>query len=434
MAAFQWKWFALTVAGLCSMLLLAGCEGWSGSISLGKSEAQTENDDDLDLDLDSKEWEPKETVSEESLANEGSQVVPVAHIDSDDFAHKVDQAGPERLKLNLNVGEKFPILKSVTQTVLQQGSEGDRRSKSVLDLSIALSVREHPGSGAHAGDYLFDVKYLKVKYEQDLLGQKLVFDSGNREAQVPPELRTYQQLIGNGFSFWLKADNQISELVGFDEFLNRCLDGTPRGLQGETGNLLANATGTEGLANFVDDSIGLLPPTAIRLGDSWTVNRQVLQPISMKISSRYSLTGMDETNAEVSILGQISPIASVSADAQNIPIQVVVEGGQTFGSCTIDRRTGLPVHSQVNQEISMRVKMADRPEFRQRKQSITTIRAYAPQGPTAEMELQETSSETGLQLTSGSGSANREVRQAGGSIPTDVGKRQQADYQNVDPN
>lgn len=423
MDALRWKW--LCCAGL-SLCLLAGCE--SGSISLGGSEQPEE---DLELGLDD-DLQVAEDESLDDLADEKEAgVKTAAHSAPDEFEPRIDQAKAERLMLNLKVGEKFPLMKNVTQTVVQQGAGGDRRSQSKLDLAIALSVREHPESGPHAGEYLFDVKYLKVKYEQDVLGQRLRFDSNDNSAEVPPQLQTYQRLIGNGFGFWLKQDNQISELVGFDEFLKRCVEGTAANNQVQASNLIANTTGTEGLANFVDDSVGLLPQTAIRMGDTWSINRQVLQPIAMKIVSRYSLTGLDETNAEISILGQISPIASASTDGQNQPLNVVVEGGQLFGSCTIDRRTGLPVHSQVNQELTMRVKMADQPEFQQRKQSITTIRAYAPQGPTASMELEGGASGDAILRTSGAVTEDQ-VRQAGGTFTPDAAGAQQADYDGVD--
>lgn len=426
MDALRWKWWCCASLSLC---LLAGCEGWSGTISLGKSDSQNEEDTELGLDdeLLMSDAEPEEEVSGE----EGDGIATTAHSSRSGFEQKIENADAERLALNLNVGEKFPLVKSITQTVHQFGQGGDRRSQSKLDIMIVLTVLDHPKTGPNAGAYLFEVKYHKVKYDQNLLGQKLRFDSENIGAAVPPELQTYQRLIGNGFSFWLNADNQIGELVGFDEFLKRCLEGTASSNQVQASNLIANTTGSEGLANFVDDSIGLLPPTAIRMGDTWSMDHQVLQPIAMKISSRYSLTSLDDTSAEISILGQIAPIASASTDGKNRPLNVVVEGGQVFGSCTIDRRSGLPIHSQVNQEITMRVKMADQPEFRQKKQSITTIRAFPQQNPTAQIQLEGISDAQGILQTSGNGTT-QDVRQAGGQFTPEAGGTRQADYQGID--
>ncbi len=380
MDVLRGKWWLCAGLSLC---LMAGCEGWSGSISLGKSDS-TEEAEEAELGLDEVGAEALDKAAgEKATGEEEADIQTAGHSapSSFDTAEPLNEAGKgERLALNLKTGERFPLIKEVVQTVYQSGQGGDRRSQSKLNIKIVLTMLEHPVQGPHAGEYLFEVKYHGVKYEQNLLGKTLAYNSEDATGAVPAELQTYQNLIGNGFSFWLKENNQIGELVGFEEFLKRCLGGAEGLDQAEAKNLIASTTGTEGFANFVDDSIGLLPPTAIRMGDTWSIDRQVLQPIAMKISSRYSLTSLDESSAEISILGQVSPIASVSTDSQNRPLNVVVEGGQVFGSCTIDRRSGLPVHSQVNQEISMRVKLADQPEFRQRKQSITTIRAFPQQG------------------------------------------------------
>lgn len=387
------------------LCLFAGCEGWSGSFSLGKSDAQSEDDSDIGLDEDLQLEEVAPAAAETPKSSE--EVATASHTTAGDFEPNLRNADGEYLTLNLKVGEKFPLVKNVSHTLLQQGGDADRSSRSRLEMTIVLTVSDHPESGPKAGAYLLDVKYHKVKYEQDLFGQKLHFDSESTTENVPSELQTYQRLVGNGFSFWLKPDNQIGELIGFDEFLKRCLEGAVPNNQLQEKSLIANATGTEGLANFVDDSIGLLPRTAIKMGDTWSVDRQVLHPIAMKISSRYSLTNIDETTAEIGILGQVAPIASASSDDRNRPLNVVVDDGQIFGSCTIDRRSGLPIHSQVNQEISMRVKMPDHSEFRQRKQSITTIRAFAPQGPSVSMGETGAKAENAILQTSGNGPSDQ---------------------------
>ncbi|MFO1022528.1 MAG: hypothetical protein U0903_17795 [Planctomycetales bacterium] len=58
---------------------------------------------------------------------------------------------------------------------------------------------------------------------------------------------------------------------------------------------------------------------------------------------------------------------------------MTVRAGQHYGSCTIDRRTGLPINSQINEDLAMKVKLPSGKEFDQRKQTITIIRAFPAQ-------------------------------------------------------
>ena len=64
-------------------------------------------------------------------------------------------------------------------------------------------------------------------------------------------------MVNNGFSFWLGSDNQITELVDFPQFLSRCLKDIPAYEREKAVQLLAASAGKDGVANFVDDSIGL---------------------------------------------------------------------------------------------------------------------------------------------------------------------------------
>jgi hypothetical protein len=52
---------------------------------------------------------------------------------------------------------------------------------------------------------------------------------------------------------------------------------------------------------------------------------------------------------------------------------VAVLGGQSTGRCRIDRRTGLPLDSHIEQSVQMRVRLADATEFEQHKLTTATL-------------------------------------------------------------
>jgi hypothetical protein len=54
-------------------------------------------------------------------------------------------------------------------------------------------------------------------------------------------------------------------------------------------------------------------------------------------------------------------------------VRMIVRGGQVLGKCRIDRRTGLPVQSRVEQSIDMLVHLADGTELEQFKTTVTTL-------------------------------------------------------------
>lgn len=345
--------------GFCGLLccvglvVLGGCQ-WGSS---------TEKDD-LDDDL----VEADDSDDSDADGEEG---------DSDEVA----DGQQDKLELKLQVGDRFPLTKTVEQTLVQLTPQGEFRGSSNLEMMLAVTVEEIPDSGDRQGQKRMGVRYHRVRYSQDLGGQKIHYDSQSPRFPLPEEVQGYHGLVGNGFYFWLGPDNQLVEMVGFTEFLERCLKQVPPERQPSVRAALAATSGSDGIANFVDDSIGLLPNRSVKLGDTWGTSRQVLQPVPMHISTQYTLHKLDDATADVAILGSVSPSATYGPSGQpNKDLSVSVRGGRSFGNCLIDRRTGLPIQSRVEQALDMLVNLPSGQNFEQRKHVVTTIRAFPEQG------------------------------------------------------
>lgn len=282
------------------------------------------------------------------------------------------------LGLQLHVGDRFPLQKTVVQTLIQPSAQGEQRSSSQLDLLLSLNVMEQPAQGDHAHETQLGVTYHRVRYQRDIGAEQIRYDSDAPTEHIPVPALGYHGMVGKGFSFWLGADHQIKQLVGFDDFVKECLTGIEPKIQAEAWASLASQSGADGIASFVDDSIGLLPDKAVSIGDSWTIKRRADQPVPMLITTQYKLRDLSDTQAEVTILGTVAPSATLATNVQNQSsrVELSVKGGRAYGGCTIDRRTGLPIHSQVEQNLSMQVKLGNGEEFTQHKQTITTIRAF----------------------------------------------------------
>src|SRR5690606_31855409 len=63
----------------------------------------------------------------------------------------------------------------------------------------------------------------------------------------------------------------------------------------------------------------------------------------------------------------------------NASVNITVNGGKSFGSCTIDRNSGLPISSKIERFIDMTVDLSDGHKFDQRKLIVTSIHAFPVQ-------------------------------------------------------
>lgn len=288
------------------------------------------------------------------------------------------------LRLNLRPGERFPLLKTVEQSLVQETPRGPVENRSRLELLLAIHVEEIRDDGRMR----LGVQYHRVRYSHDVAGEQAAYDSETVRGPVPLHLRGYHGLARNGFSFWLGPDNRIVELVGFRDFLERCVQDVPVDQRERIVSQLAETSGEDGLANFVDDSIGLLPYEArapeagrtVHVGDGWSREQRFQKPVPVFVANRCTLRALDEDTAEIDILGTIANSTPfVTAGGSGSPLTVTVRGGNAFGTCRIRRETGLPIESHIERFFDMTVTSAGAPPVEQRKRVVTRIRTFPAQ-------------------------------------------------------
>jgi len=335
---------------LCLLLsqgvVLTGCGGWGG---------EAESEVDLDADLEALTG----SAAEFSTAMMESGLPP-----SDE----------------LRLGEEFPLLKTVEQNLIQFSPQGETTCQSQLEVLLSIVAEELPQSGARKGQRRMGVRYDRVRYHQDIGGKAIDYDSQAAQPPLPAEVQLYHGLAGNGFFFWMGDKLQLLELSGFEEFLNRCVRQVSPERQQELRAALVVASGGDGLSSFVDESIGILPPKELKVGDTWSLTREVHEPLRMLVTTQYTVQKIDAGVVEVGILGTIAPNAGYGAIEQIASgVNVTLRGGRSYGSCLIDRRTGLPRHSRIEHSLDMSVQLPDGQEFEQRKQTVLTLREVPPE-------------------------------------------------------
>ncbi len=283
----------------------------------------------------------------------------------------------ERLELSLREGDQFPLIKTVEQTLVQKSETHPALAKTKLDLNLALTVQE-----VRVDAVLLGVQYSRVVYEHDLAGRRLKFDSASHEGAIPWDAVPYAGMVNNGFAFWIGRDNQIRGLVGYQEFLERCVAEVPMERRQTLLTELSQRFGDDGVANFVDDSIGLLPYDAsvdeesasrVLPGDIWTRERRLMQPVPVYLKSTYTLTDLDRETARIEITGRIASGEAVNAAGDS---RVRISDGRTLGHCTVDRSTGLPLDVQISRHLVIHVQTEDGHDVVQEKEILTTIRGF----------------------------------------------------------
>jgi len=276
------------------------------------------------------------------------------------------------LSLNLKPGDRFPLKKVVEQRLVQSSLNGAPvESRSRLELMFAISVLDVQDERTK-----LNVRYERVNYTHDVAGDHQEYDSTRPPLDLPVTVRAYHDMVDDGFSFWLGKNNQIVEVEGFTDFLNRCLKNVPEAQRQQVIFGIEAGSGEEGIANFVDNSIGLLPfDQEQTVGATWYKSRNVQRPVPMTMNSTYTLKEVTDQHAVIDVQGAITPSTGLSEVSAGNGVRITVTGGDASGRCTIFRDTGLPLQSQITRTVDMNV-MTGAIQFKQQKQVTTTIESF----------------------------------------------------------
>lgn len=288
-----------------------------------------------------------------------------------------EETNGAKLSLNLKVGDQFPLKKVVEQELTQSTVSGTPlRNNARLELVFGITV-----DAVEQDRTRLSVRYNRVRYSHDVAGERVDFDSSYPPNPVPVRVRAYHDMVGDGFSFWLGKDNQIAAVDGFSEFVDRCLRNVPPEQRNEVMLGIEAGAGDTGFANFIDNSIGLLPFDSRQIpGSSWERTSSINRPVPMHIVTRYTLQDLSPAFAVVDVREEITPSTAVSAVESGGGVRVTVVGGSAAGQCTIFRDTGLPKQSRVERTVDMVVQLADAIHFNQQKRIVTTIEAFPSPG------------------------------------------------------
>jgi hypothetical protein len=349
------RWAALVTL---SNMVLCGCSYFQGAA----------NDDDVDL-TDVSEME-EEDVGEADEPGEFTRIAASRESSRNDTPAK---------ESGLKIGDRFPFTKSVEQRVTQVDSEGTHTSSSRTDVSLLLVV----DSVTPDGRKLISVQFPSVRYEQDIFGTRVEYSSDQTNQAVPPEALLYAGLANNGFSFWIGPNNKVMDVVGYPDFLRRCLRGVPEQHRSTIQQQLESVKSGDSVAKFIDESIGLLtlssdprrPGSAIKKGEFWELEpQQASLPIPVVTNTRCILKELSSDTAEILMTGRVNssrtPVTIGNGDDE---LSIAVKGGLCTGSCYINPRTGLPTQSQIQRSLELVIETSDGQKIQQTKETVSSI-------------------------------------------------------------
>lgn len=361
-----------------TLLIVLFCT-FSGGCSYFQEAA---SDDEIDLtELDDGEKEETSEGTDEAEPQDFRQFAR-----SQELAKSQEPTRDSVADVKLKVGDRFPFQKTVEHRLTQVDREGTHISTSRADILLTLTVDGISPDGRK----LLTVDFQRVQYSQDILGNKVTYSSDEPTDAVPQEALLYSGLAGNGFTFTLGPDNRPMDVSGYTDFLRRCLRNVPEGAKAAIASQFDTSKEIDGIANFIDESIGLLPLRAgfkrgeggVVKGDFWDLEpRSSESPLPLVTSSRCVMKNVSPESAEILLTGRISGSADpVIMHEPEGDMKAFVKGGNCSGSCKVNSQTGMPILSQIQRSFDLVFELPDGQKIQQSKDTVTRFSLVSDPG------------------------------------------------------
>ena len=216
---------------------------------------------------------------------------------------------PVEMKAQWKAGQRYAMHMEMSQSGQMPWGRGTGGQESSLGQDYAVTVTDAPGGGR-----ALDLEILSFAAEAGA-GDRvwLRYDSLNKVTpNEGPGVELLDKLLGGHIRYQLDADNKVTQMDGVQELFARVDGGAAnpaggpgarRGGGGRFGGggplaILQRFYNADLFKQLVD--VGSLPQSATRIGDTWTVQKEIIAavPGALLVSTTNTLKGWQQLQSD----------------------------------------------------------------------------------------------------------------------------------------
>ncbi len=251
------------------------------------------------------------------------------------------------LEYDLKQGQQY-MAEFHTEVNMKQTVMGiDQILEMNMETDFSVEVKEKKTDQS----YVFLSEYRKLYINISSAFFNLEVDTKNPDHDEPI-ISIIQELLNKPASITMDKNGNIKDLRGIGDLIEEMLDeiAVNDDQREQLRMQLENNMGDENIRQYFSQFFCIYPEKPIKKGESWDINYQmIMRGISLDFYGKGTLIEINPGNFLIRIEGEINTFNSTDADEKEE--QFFLEGKQV-AEITIDRRSGWPLKSIINQDMS----------------------------------------------------------------------------------
>ena len=255
-----------------------------------------------------------------------------------------------KLAFNPSKGAKYEYQTEMIQNIKQSFMGQEMPIETEMNVTYLMEIREKTTQEAQV-----QVTYSDVAYIVSSPMMKMGYDSKN-PIENPSEMdqilaKMFSNMIGQSFMLLIASDGSVKSVTGMDAISENMIKAVSANGQMalQLGASMRQQFSDDAMKSSFEQSFKIYPANVVKAGDSWNTDyTMTMNNMNTNVKTKYILKDVSRNMATVAAESDIEMSASVEMEGK-------LTGTQT-GTMIVDARTGMPVTSDMSQNIKGAVK------------------------------------------------------------------------------
>ena len=252
-----------------------------------------------------------------------------------------------KLSFNPEAGKKYEyrvdMTQNLKQTVMEQEVPVDMEMSSTYMMEIKSKTPQETHVQFTYMDFTFSVSSAMMNSKYD----------SKKPTENPSEMdkmfgKMFSTLIDKPFTAVFAPDGSVKSITGMEAIIKNMLDAVSSDGQmaAQVGAQMSQQFNDEAMKNMFGQSFNFYPEKAVKIGDSWDMKNSIsVGGMNVNINANNTLKEIKTNMATIGLTGDI-----------DMDMEVGKLTGKQTGTMTIDSATGIPITSEISQNMSGSIK------------------------------------------------------------------------------